>query len=59
MGGQAERQPYQRLRGRRGVGCGEGAVFEQHPHDRFTQRDQSECRRQREANGEFEAARFG
>ena len=59
MGGQAEREPHQRLRGRRGIGGGERAVLEQQPHDRLAQHDQSERRRQRQPDREFEAARFG
>ena len=54
MGGQAERQPHQRMRRRRGVGRGEGAVLEQQPHDRFAQHDQAERRRQRQPDREFE-----
>ena len=54
MRGQAERQPHQRLRGGRGIGCGEGAVLEQHPHDRLAQHDQAERRRQRQPDRKFE-----
>ena len=35
VGGQAERKPDQRVRGGRGVGGGEGAMFEQQPHHRL------------------------
>ena len=59
MGGQAERKPDQRLRGGGGIGGGEGAVLEQHPHHGLAQHDQSERRRQRQPDREFEAARFG
>ena len=43
---------------RRGVISGEGAVLEQQPHDRLAEHDQPERCRQRQANREFEAARF-
>ena len=38
--------------------AGEGAVLEQQPHDRLAQHDQAERCRQRQADREFEAARF-
>ena len=53
-----QRKPHQRARGRGGVGRGERAMLEQHPHDRLGEHEQPERRRQREPGRELQRARL-
>ena len=50
MAGQAEGKPDERVRRADRIGCGKDAMFEQYPHDRVAQRDQSQWDAQMDAD---------